>query len=126
MTGTEYQKMAMRTNDGHARDRLADRMLGGIIRGKDVAGVVNGLMGLSGEAGELTDMFKKWIFHNAPLDEEHAKKEVGDVCWYIAMICHSMKWDLDDILKMNIDKLKARYPEGFDTEKSNHRKEGDV
>ena len=126
MTGTEYQKMAMRTNDGHARDRLADRMLGGIIRGKDVAGVVNGLMGLSGEAGELTDMFKKWIFHNAPLDEEHAKKEVGDVCWYIAMICHSMKWDLDDILQMNIDKLKARYPEGFDTEKSNHRKEGDV
>lgn len=126
MTGTEYQKLAMRTNDGHARDRLADRMLSGIIQGKDVAGVVNGLMGLSGEAGELTDMFKKWIFHNAPLDQEHAKKEVGDVCWYIAMICHSMKWDLDDILQMNVDKLKARYPEGFDTEKSNHRKEGDV
>lgn len=126
MTGTEYQKLAMRTNDGHAGDRLADRMLGGIIQGKDVAGLINGLMGLSGEAGELTDMFKKWIFHNAPLDQEHAKKEVGDVCWYIAMICHSMKWDLDDILQMNVDKLKVRYPEGFDTEKSNHRKEGDV
>jgi NTP pyrophosphatase (non-canonical NTP hydrolase) len=126
MTGNDYQEQAMRTNDGHAQDRLADRMLAGIMQEKDVAGLVNGLMGLSGEAGELTDLFKKWIFHNAPLDEEHAKKEVGDVCWYVAMICHSMGWNLSEIMQMNIDKLKARYPEGFDTEKSNHRKEGDV
>jgi NTP pyrophosphatase (non-canonical NTP hydrolase) len=126
MTGMDYQVKAMRTNDGHAQDRLADRMLAGIMHEKDVAGLINGLMGLSGEAGELTDLFKKWIFHNAPLDEEHAKKEVGDVCWYIAMICHSMGWNLSAIMQMNIDKLKARYPEGFDTEKSNHRKEGDV
>ena len=126
MTGNDYQEQAMRTNDGHAQDRLADRMLAGIMQEKDVAGLVNGLMGLSGEAGELTDLFKKWIFHNAPLDEQHAKKEVGDVCWYIAMICHSMGWNLSEIMQMNIDKLKARYPEGFDTEKSNHRKEGDV
>ena len=48
------------------------------------------------------------------------------MCWYIAMICHSMGWNLSEIMQMNIDKLKARYPEGFDTEKSNHRKEGDV
>ena len=126
MTGNDYQEQAMRTNDGHAQDRLADRMLAGIMQEKDVAGLVNGLMGLSGEAGEVTDLFKKWIFHNAPLDEQHAKKEVGDVCWYIAMICHSMGWNLSEIMQMNIDKLKARYPEGFDTEKSNHRKEGDV
>jgi len=126
MTGNEYQAQAMRTNDGHAQDRLADRMLAGIMHKKDVAGLINGLMGLTGEAGELTDLFKKWIFHNAPLDEQHAKKEVGDVCWYIAMICHSMGWDIDEIMQMNIDKLKARYPEGFDTEKSNHRKEGDI
>jgi NTP pyrophosphatase (non-canonical NTP hydrolase) len=126
MTGNEYQKLAMRTNDRHAQDRLADRMLAGIIRKKDVAGLVNGLMGLSGEAGELTDLFKKWIFHNAPLDEEHAKKEVGDVFWYTALICDAMGWSMDEIMQMNIDKLKARYPEGFDTEKSNHRKEGDV
>lgn len=126
MTGNEYQAQAMRTNDGHAQDRLADRMLAGIMHKKDVAGLVNGLMGLTGEAGELTDLFKKWVFHNAPLDEKHAKKEVGDVLWYVAMICHSMGWSMDDIMQMNIDKLKARYPEGFDTEKSNHRKEGDI
>lgn len=134
MTGNEYQEQAMRTNDGHAQDRLEKRIsysgfyltYNGKAKKKDVAGLINGLMGLSGEAGELTDLFKKWIFHNAPLDEEHAKKEVGDVCWYIAMICHSMGWNLSEIMQMNIDKLKARYPEGFDTEKSNHRKEGDV
>lgn len=126
MTGNEYQEQAMRTNDGHAQDRLADRMLAGIMHKKDVAELINGLMGLTGEAGELTDLFKKWIFHNAPLDEEHAKKEVGDVLWYVAMICRSMGWSMDVIMQMNIDKLKARYPEGFDTEKSNHRKEGDV
>lgn len=126
MTGNEYQKQAMRTNDERAQGRLVDRILAGIMHDQDVAGLVNGLMGLTGEAGELTDLFKKWIFHNAPLDEEHAKKEVGDVCWYIAMICHSMGWDLDKIMQMNIDKLKSRYPDGFDTEKSNHRKKEDI
>lgn len=126
MTGNEYQKQAMRTNDERAQGRLVDRILAGIMHNQDVAGLVNGLMGLTGEAGELTDLFKKWIFHNAPLDEEHAKKEIGDVCWYIAMICHSMGWDLDKIMQMNIDKLKSRYPDGFDTEKSNHRKKEDI
>ena len=126
MTGERYQNLAMRTNDGHSQERLADRMLAGIMKDVDVAGAVNGLMGLNGEVGELTDLFKKWIFHNAPLDEAHAKKELGDVCWYVAMVAQSMGWNLDEILQMNIDKLMERYPEGFDTEKSNHRKEGDV
>ena len=134
MTGREYQKLAMRTNDGHAQDRLEERLSysgfyladDGKAKKKDVAGLINGLMGLSGEAGELTDLFKKWIFHNAAVEEEHAKKELGDVFWYAALICDAMGWSMDEIMQMNIDKLKARYPEGFDTEKSNHRKEGDV
>lgn len=126
MDGNNYQELAMRTNNEHAQIRLTDKILLGIMNHQDVAGLVNGLLGLSGEAGELTDLFKKWIFHDAPLDEEHAKKELGDVCWYIAMICHSMGWDMDEIMQMNIDKLKTRYPEGFSTEKSNHRKEDDV
>lgn len=69
---------------------------------------------------------KKWIFHEKPLDVEHAQKEIGDVLWYVAMICHSFGWDMDAIMQQNIDKLKARYPEGFDVDKSAHRKEGDV
>lgn len=126
MDGNNYQELAMRTNNKHAQIRLTDKILLGIMNHQDVAGLVNGLLGLSGEAGELTDLFKKWIFHDAPLDEEHAKKELGDVCWYIAMICHSMGWDMNEIMQINIDKLKARYPEGFSTEKSNHREEDDV
>lgn len=125
MTGSEYQRLAMRTNDGKATERLEFHI--DANRGiKDIGGLLNGCLGLAGEAGELLDMFKKWIFHNKMLDRDHAKKELGDVMWYVAMICHSMGWELDEILQMNVDKLKARYPEGFSTELSNNRKEGDI
>ena len=71
-------------------------------------------------------MVKKWIFHEKPLDEEHLKKECSDIMWYIAMICESMEWELNEIMRINIEKLKARYPQGFDTSLANNRKEGDV
>ena len=125
MTGHEYQKYAMRTNDGKATERLSFWM-GANDTSIDVGGVLNGCLGLAGESGELLDMVKKWIFHNTRLDRNHAKKEVGDVMWYVAMICHTFGWDLDEILQMNVEKLKARYPEGFDTYLSEHRAEDDV
>lgn len=90
------------------------------------ADFLTGALGLSGEAGELNDLVKKWIFHKKPLDREHMKKEIGDVCWYIADICHSMGFDLGEIFQMNIDKLKARYPEGFSEQRANNRSEGDI
>ena len=71
-------------------------------------------------------MIKKWIFHERQLDIEHAKKELGDILWYIAMLCHSFGWQMNDILQMNIHKLKARYPDGFSVERSLHRSENDV
>lgn len=123
MTGSDYQKLAMRTNDGLSDYRLRITIENTEI---DVAELLMGCLGLAGESGELLDLFKKWIFHGKPLDESHAKKELGDVLWYVAEIAHSMGWDLDEIMSMNIDKLRARYPEGFSTEMSNHRKEGDV
>lgn len=95
-------------------------------RGANIGGVLNGCLGLSGEVGEFNDLMKKSIFHEKPLDVDHAKKEIGDVMWYIAMICHSFGWNLDEIMQMNIDKLKARYPDGFSVENSLYRKEGDV
>ena len=125
MTGNEYQKLAMRTNDGMSAKRLADTMVQTEEK-CDLAGLLMGLLGLAGESGELTDLFKKWIFHGKELDEDHAKKELGDCCWYIADIAYSMGWELDEIIQMNVDKLKARYPDGFSTDLSNHRKEGDV
>ena len=98
MEAKEYQNLAMRTNDGKGTDRLLDWTnvdANGKI--KDPGGLLNGCLGLSGEAGELNDLVKKWIFHKKPLDREHMKKEIGDVCWYIADICHSMGFDLGEM-----------------------------
>lgn len=133
MTGNEYQKLASRTNDGLATDRLNCQLQ--IVDydnatlpfvNCDLGGVLNACLGLAGEVGELNDMIKKWVFHEKFLDETHLKKELGDVMWYVAMMCQSMGWELDDILQMNIDKLIARYPEGFDVIKANNRQAGDV
>ena len=127
MTGNEYQELAMRTNDGCGTDRLAGMV---VIANKmgtcDAGGLINGCLGLAGESGETLDMVKKWIFHDSELDKDHLKKELGDVMWYAAMICYAMGFDLDDVMQTNIDKLKARYPGGFDTYRANHRERGDV
>ena len=136
MTGNEYQALAMRTNGHKATDRLNDKidMIDFFKQAKggrnaenyDFGGIFNACLGLSGEVGEFNDMIKKWIFHEEQLDIDHAKKEAGDICWYLAMLCESFGWNLDEIMQMNVDKLKARYPEGFDIERANHRAEGDV
>ena len=136
MVGNEYQKLASRTNDGLATDRLFDKIAliqfvketgaKDSLASYDLGGVVNACLGLAGEVGELNDMIKKWVFHEKELDETHLKKELGDVMWYVAMMCQSMGWELDDVLQLNIDKLIARYPEGFDVERANHRQAGDV
>lgn len=120
----EYQREAMRTNDGKAASRLREAQEQN--RNVDLGGLINACLGLSGEVGELNDLIKKWIFHEREVDMEHLKKECGDILWYVAMLCQSLHWDMDDIMKMNIDKLRARYPEGFDTVKANHREEGDL
>lgn len=136
MNGNEYQKLAMRTNDGKATDRLNDKIemieffkdakAGKPAEKYDLGGIFNAAFGLSGEVGEFNDMLKKWIFHEKELDVVHAKKELGDIMWYVAMMCHSFGWELDEILQMNVDKLKARYPQGFDVALANNRKEGDI
>lgn len=121
MNGSEYQSKAMRTNDGKSEERLRKNM-----SNFNTAEIIHGALGLSGEVGEVNDLLKKWIFHEKPLDIEHMEKEIGDVMWYIAMICHGFGFNLDKIMQMNVDKLLARYPEGFDTERANNRKEGDI
>ena len=129
MNGKEYQELAMRTNDGNATKRLVDFISLDITRNgiEEYTGeVLNACLGLSGEVGEFNDLIKKWIFHEKELSEEHLKKECGDIMWYIAMMCHAFKWDLDEIMQVNIDKLKARYPEGFDVVKANNRESSDV
>ncbi|MBQ3322356.1 MAG: nucleoside triphosphate pyrophosphohydrolase family protein [Firmicutes bacterium] len=125
MTGNEYQKLAMRTNDGESTYRICAAFASHDAE-YDMGGIVMATMGLSGEVGELTDMIKKWIFHDSGMDITHAKKELGDIMWYIACMAESFGWSLDEIMQLNVDKLKARYPDGFNVERANHRTEGDV
>ena len=126
MTGFEYQCLAMRTNDRKATNRLLDITLEDGLIATDTGAVLDACLGLSGEAGEFNDMIKKWIFHEKELDVEHLKKECGDVLWYVAMLCDVFNWSLDDVMQTNIDKLRERYPDGFDVDRANNRKAGDV
>jgi NTP pyrophosphatase (non-canonical NTP hydrolase) len=124
MEANKYQELAMRTNDGKTSLRLDNIMKKN--EGYDIGGILYACLGLSGESGEFTDMIKKWIFHEKELDIYHLKRECGDVLWYIAMLCHSFGWDMEEIMQMNIDKLKARYPDGFDVNRANNRSEDDI
>ena len=87
-------------------------------------------VGMSAEAGEFTEIIKKIIFQGKPVNEEnlfHLKRELGDIMWYVAQACMGLDISLDEVMEMNVDKLKARYPGGeFDVHYSENRKEGDL
>lgn len=108
MTINEYQRLAMTTLNP-ALDR------------RDV--LINGVMGLCGEAGEAIDIVKKYLAQGHELDREKLIKELGDVAWYLAETAYALDVSLEDVLQRNIDKLRARYPEGFDTKRSVERGE---
>lgn len=110
MTPNEYQKEALRTANSLSKDKL----------------VVNGVLGLCGESGECADMVKKNLFQGHELDKEHFAKELGDVAWYLAVSAYAVGYDLETVFQMNVDKLRKRYPKGFDAERSLHRQKGDV
>ena len=107
MTPNEYQKEALRTASGMS---------------KEYPRILNGLMGLNGEAGECIDILKKHLYQGHAFDSEHMAKELGDVAWYLAISAEAIGYDLETIFQMNIDKLRARYPDGFDAEHSLHRR----
>lgn len=78
-------------------------------------------LGLAGEVGELTDLFKKHLFHGHTLDREKAILELGDVLWYATELAHALESDLETVLEKNVEKLRARYPDGFSVERSHHQ-----
>ena len=109
MTGNEYQYLAMRTASANTE--------------KDM--LYHGVFDLTSEAGEVAGLLQK-VYQGHDLDDEHLMKELGDCMWMIAEICTALDFSLDDVMQVNIDKLKARYPNGFDPDKSLHRKDGDL
>ena len=108
MTINEYQKLAMTT-------------LNPALSEKDV--LINGVMGLCGESGEAIDIVKKWLAQGHALDKEKLAKELGDICWYLAETATALGLSLEDIMEANIEKLRKRYPEGFNTHRSVNRQE---
>ena len=91
--------------------------------------LITAALGISAEGGEFAEIIKKAVFQGKPLDDDaqyHMKRELGDVMWYIAQACIALDCSLEDIIYMNIEKLESRYPDGFDSFRSNNRKEGDV
>lgn len=110
MRGNEYQKLAARTiNSNLHREEQ----------------ILHALHGMTGEVGELHSLYQK-VYQGHKFDVEHAKKELGDLLWFVAEYCTVMGWNLEEVMQLNIDKLINRFPDGFEAEKSLHRAEGDV
>ncbi|MCC5894862.1 MAG: nucleoside triphosphate pyrophosphohydrolase family protein [Alkalibacterium sp.] len=99
----------------------ADRTANNQVTQKEA--LTNYALGITGEAGEVADMVKKYVFHDHELDRDETIKELGDVMWYVANIATCLNVTLEEVAQRNVDKLKERYPDGFDTEKSKNRKE---
>jgi NTP pyrophosphatase (non-canonical NTP hydrolase) len=96
----------------------------------DVPRLLTAALGMSAEAGEFTEVVKKIILQGKPYNEEnifHMKRELGDICWYLAQACMALDTNFDEVLEMNYEKLSARYPEGaFDVYRSENRVDGDI
>jgi len=107
----EYQKLAMKT-------------LNPELSQKEV--LINSVMGLCGESGEAIDIVKKWLSQGHELDKERLEKELGDIAWYLAEAATALDLPLEQIFQGNINKLKERYPNGFETEKFINRKTTDL
>lgn len=101
----EYQALAQRTSNTKTRSGKLE----------------NGCLGLAGESGEVCDLLKKYEFQGHELNTERMIEEVGDVLWYCAELAEGLGVGLDRIAEMNIEKLKKRYPQGFDAERSMNR-----
>ncbi len=112
LTANDYQRAAMRTASGMDRESYNGRGL-----------LLNAVMGLNGEAGEVIDHVKKVCFQGHELNRLHLIEELGDVAWYLAVCCEAIDTTLEEVLQNNIDKLRKRYPDGFDKSRSINREE---
>lgn len=106
LSANDYQRMAMRTNDETMSEFDMLR---------------NAVYGMNGEAGEIIDLLKKYEFQGHDLDRDELIKECGDILWYCALFATALGEDLQSIMERNIEKLKDRYPEGFDKARSINR-----
>lgn len=123
MDNKTYQKSALRTN-GPDYKGVAERMTGyegQTLPDSQTLDLIHASMGLVTEAGEFQDMLKKHLYYGRELDTVNLKEEIGDLLWYCAIALEALGTDFESVMKTNIDKLKARYPEKFTEESANNR-----
>ena len=111
-------------------DVLQEKISELVLGGADVSHLLTAALGLTAESGEFTEIVKKILLQGKPYNEEnifHMKRELGDICWYIAQACMALDTTFDEIIEMNVEKLEKRYPGGsFDVHLSENRKQGDL
>jgi NTP pyrophosphatase (non-canonical NTP hydrolase) len=108
MTLNEYQLLALRTAGAFPTSEEALKCWA---------------LGVAGEGGEFADAVKKALYHGHGVDRAKLAKEIGDGLWYYAVAAHALGYSLSEVAQMNVEKLRARYPDGFDPERSKNRRE---
>ena len=121
---------AVTSNESKNSESFSVRLRELYAEGLPVERLLTAAVGMSAESGEFTEIVKKMIFQGKPVNDDnlfHLKRELGDIMWYVAQACMALDTDFNEIIEMNVEKLKARYPGGeFDVHYSENRKEGDV
>ena len=127
-----YTKFVDAVTSDESRDFIAfsDRIVSLDENGANIERLLTGAVGINSEGGEIMEIVKKLIFQHKPWSEEtqfHLKRELSDVMWYVIQVCISLDVTMDEIIQINIDKLKSRYPNGeFEGFYSENRVEGDL
>ena len=128
----EYSKFVDAVTSDESRDFIAfsDRIVSLDEKGANIERLLTGAVGINAEGGEVMEIVKKLIFQGKPWSDEtiyHLKRELGDVMWYVMQCLLALDSSMDEIVGMNVEKLKARYPGGeFDPFYSENRQEGDL
>jgi len=121
---------AVTSNESKSSESFSVRLRDLYSEGLPVERLLTAAVGMSAESGEFIEVVKKMIFQGKPVNEEnlfHLKRELGDVMWYVAQACMALDTSFDEIVEMNVEKLKKRYPGGeFDVHKSENRAKGDL
>ena len=128
----KYSKFVDAVTSDESKDFIAfsDRVVSLDEKGANIERLLTGAVGINSEGGEIMEIVKKLIFQGKPWNDEtiyHLKRELGDVMWYVMQCLLALDVTLDEVVSMNVDKLKKRYPSGeFDPWYSEHRQEGDL
>ena len=127
----KYTEFVNAVTSSESKDYAAfDKRVFELTESVPVERLLTAALGICAEGGEFTEVVKKIVFQGKPVNEDnifHMKRELGDIMWYVAQACMALDTTFDEVIEMNVEKLKARYPGGeFDVQFSEHRKEGDL